>query len=272
MEKFILNGLERRILPNPTIEIADRFVEEARGSKEITSIGGGSTIDIGKYVAWKLNIPHTTIPTTAGTGSEVTRFAVFIKNGKKISFEDDKLIPDNYILDPSRIVSLPPLQTASTGLDAICQAIESWWSPEATIESRSYANRALENVIRNLKQSYENPQSEVLRRRMLVAANFSGKAINITRTSICHAISYPLTIHYRIPHGIACAHTLPYFMRYFGFYKIYPWKIEKLIEFMGAKIDIPFDRELVATQSLEYERAQNTPKPITKEIILEALC
>lgn len=268
MERFILDGLQRRLSPNPTIELAELILKEAKGSKEIISVGGGSTIDIGKYIAWKLNIPHTAIPTTAGTGSEVTRYAVFVDKGKKISFEDDALIPDNYILDPSRVVSLPPLHTIASGLDALSQAIESTWTQEATPESKSYSEIAIKRILDNLYDSYKHPQSELFRQQMLWAANYSGRAINITRTSICHAISYPLTTMYGVPHGIACAYTLPFFMRFFGDDRA--GKVEKLISKLGVR-RVEIDRELVATEALKSKRSQNTLKPITREIILKSL-
>lgn len=268
MEIFILDGLERELPPNPTIKFADQILKEAKGSKEIISIGGGSTIDIGKYVAWKLGIPHTAVPTTAGTGSEVTKYAVFIDKGKKVSLEDEGLIPDNYILDPSRITTLPRLHTIASGLDALCQAIESEWSPLATAESKRYSEIVIKRVLDNLYDSVRNPECELFRQQMLWAANYSGRAINITKTSICHAISYPLTMRYGIPHGIACAYTLPFFMKHFKFR--YTTKVNKLLQ--QLKIEkLEVDKEWVATEALKSERSQNTPTPIIKELILKAL-
>ena len=269
--KFILD--RKNVQPNPTLEFAESLIEKAKGSNEIVSIGGGSTIDCAKYVAWKLKIPHTAIPTTAGTGSEVTKYAVFIKNGRKISFEDNALIPTNYILDASRVVSLPKNQTAYTGLDALSQAIESYWSPYATSESKQWAKIAIKYCSKYLYESYQYPYSEVLRMKMLLAANYSGRAINITRTSVCHAISYPLTTRYNIPHGQACAHTLAFFSDYFGIslMKINSLRIKKLIREMDAEIKIDFDKELVANEAMQSSRYKNTPRRVTKEIILQSL-
>ena len=268
MTKFILDGLERELPPNPTIELAELILKEARGAKEVVSIGGGSTIDIGKYVSWKLGIPHTAIPTTAGTGSEVTRYAVFVDKGRKVSFEDDKLIPANYILDPSRVVSLPEIHTIASGLDALSQAVESAWSPLATPESRDYSRKAIRAVFNNLYNSYKHPTSELFRQGMLFAANQSGRAINITRTSICHAISYPITMRYGIPHGLACAYTLPFFMSYFGCKDA--TRVAGLMKHLRVK-KIEVDKEWVAEEALKSERSQNTPIPITKDLIIQAL-
>lgn len=269
--KFVLD--RNNVSPNPTLEFAESLIEKARGASEIVSIGGGSTIDCAKYVAWKLNIPHTAIPTTAGTGSEVSKYAVFIQNGKKISFEDNALIPTNYILDASRVVSLPKDQTAYTGLDALSQGVESYWSPLATSESRHWSKLAIRYASKYLYESYQYPHSEVLRKKMLEAANYSGKAINITKTSICHAISYPLTIHYGIPHGQACAHTLAFFANYFGFYlmKVNSWRIKNLVRSLNAEIKITFDKDLIVKEAMENTRWRNTPHRLTKEIIYASL-
>lgn len=244
------------------------MVEKVRGADEIVSIGGGSTIDTGKYIAWKLDIPHTAKPTTAGTGSEVTKYAVFTKNGKKFSFENKELIPNYSVLNPSLVVTLPPLHTASSGLDALSQCVESSWSLDSTKESLAYAKEGIKLVLSNLLDSYNNPKNEMLRMEMLIAANNSGKAINITRTSICHAISYPLTIDYGIPHGIACAMTLPYFMRYFGIKGAE--RVQRLFNYF--KFDIPkFDIDDVAEKAMESSRSKNTPKKVTKKNVKESL-
>lgn len=259
--------------PNPTIEFAEEMLAKARdlSATEVISTGGGSTIDTGKFVAFHLGIPHTAIPTTAGTGSEVTRFAVFVKDGKKVTMEDNRLIPTNYILDPSKIVTLNLLQTASSGLDALAQGIESYWSRYATDESRHWSKLAIRIASKNLLDSYKYPDSEFLRFKMLQAANYSGLAINIAKTSICHAISYSLTTHYGVPHGIACAHTLAFFASYFGFnYGPYR-RIQQLIDSISGQVKIKYDADLVANEAILESRARNTPRPVSVEIIKKAL-
>lgn len=171
---------------NPTLEYAENKAKEFRHEKAILSIGGGSTIDVGKYIAAKWNLYHKAIPTTAGTGSEVTRYCVLTVDGKKTTFLLNR--PDEFELDRERIKTLPFLQRLSGRLDAYCQALESTWSPKSTPESIMYAKMALEIID-------EDP---------LLAANYSGRAIDITGTSIVHALSYGLTEKYNIPHGLAC--------------------------------------------------------------------
>lgn len=271
MKKFILKY--NKVPSNPSLDFAKRTLNKIKDEKyeEIVSIGGGSTIDVGKYLSFHLKIPHTAIPTTAGTGSEVTKFAVFEKDGQRVSLENKRLIPHNYILDPSRVISCPPLHTASSGLDALSQAIESFWSPSSTKESRKYSKETIKRVMSTLWYSYKNPTNELFRRIMLEAANYSGKAINITKTSICHAISYPLTLHYDIPHGMACAHTLPYFIDYFNFQIVKSWEVSSLIKSLNAEIKTEYDRNLVIKSALKSSRAKNVPKKVNSQIILEAL-
>ena len=269
MKKFVLKYT--RVPPNPPLVFAKLMLNEARGCDEVVSIGGGSTIDVGKYIAFHLHIPHTAIPTTAGTGSEVTKFAVFTHNKKKFSLEDDRLIPTSYRLDPSRVVSLPLKQTASSGLDALSQAIESYWSPNATKESKEYSRQAVKRVLASLWFSYQYPKSELFRQHMLIAANFSGKAINIAKTSICHAISYPITTHYGVPHGLACALTLPFFMRHFKT-DIASWvEVNSLIGSLRARIKINFNKDLIIKEALQSSRSKNVPKEITPQIIRASL-
>jgi len=262
-----------RVPANPPYKFAQKILKEAQkmGATEIESLGGGSTIDTAKFVAYNMGIPHTAIPTTAGTGSEVTRFAVFIKDGKKFSMDDPKLIPQNYILKPELITTLPPLHTASSGLDALSQCIESYWSPNATKESRKYSRDGIKYIMSNLYLSYVNPGTELFRQKMQWAANYSGRAINITTTSICHAISYPLTVHYDLPHGIGCALTLPFWIKYFGLsHVISPRRVEALMKALNVKVP-KFDKDLVATEALKSKRSKNVPKEINKKLIIEAL-
>lgn len=202
--------LLRHCPPNPTLEYAES-IELPKGTTEVVSVGGGSTIDVGKWLSFKYKVYHTAIPTTAGTGSEVTRYCVLMVEGKKKTHELRR--PDSYVLDPRLVTSLPELHTLSSGMDALCQALESFWSVNATNESKNYSAVAYEMVMANLKKSMEEPQNQIYRMNMLMAANFSGRAIEITKTNVCHAISYPLTELYNIPHGIACAMSLRYFAK-----------------------------------------------------------
>lgn len=264
----------REVPSNPPLEFAKRVLSKAMGYDKIISIGGGSTIDVGKYVAYHLRIPHKAIPTTAGTGSEATKFAVFVKDGRKISLEDEKLIPEEYEFNPELVVSCPPMVTASSGLDALSQAIESYWSPNATKESMEFSKLSFELTMEYLLSSYKNPKNKNFRLNMLKAAHYSGKAINITRTSICHAISYYLTINYGIPHGIACVSTLSTFMKIFDFKPIHYKEVESLIKNLDVDITSILKKinKDVVREAFESSRASNTPIKLTEKEIYKLLC
>lgn len=232
---------------------------------EIISRGGGSTIDAAKWLARKHGLKHTAMPTTAGTGSEVTRYCVLTVNGKKTTFTDDAFIPDSYILDPKLVVSLPKLHTISSGLDALSQALESYWSKNATPDSQMYAGITLGLAPKNLIDSIRNPDDEIARMNMLIAANFSGRAINLTKTNVCHAISYPLTDWYGIPHGIACGLSLEYFAK-----KLINLDLSNFF----SKLHIPdykIDAKKVAKEVIHSPKLKDCLIEVTEQDIIDSL-
>lgn len=247
---------------NPTLEFAES-IGITKEYTEIISIGGGSTIDVGKWLAHKYNLKHTAIPTTAGTGSEVTKYCVLTVNGKKETF--DLKEPDSYILDPANVVTLPEIYTLSSGLDALSQAFESYWSINATYESKLYAKTAIEIIRIALPESIKNPTSHKARMDMLIAANLAGRAINMTKTNVCHAISYPLTDIFDIPHGLACALSLQYFTKL-------ATGID-LTEFLN-QLPIPklkYDKELIADIAIKNKKLEDFPHKITRQDIVNSL-
>jgi alcohol dehydrogenase class IV len=196
------------------------------------AIGGGTTIDLMKLVAAAASrrdslvdmcVGRTAasrdhgrfvaVPTTAGTGSEATQFAVVYVEGLKYSVEHPTLLPDAAVLDPMLTQSLPPSVTAHTGLDALCQAIESLWSVRSTEPSRAWASEALQLAWRTLPTLARQPDAAA-RREMLTAAHLAGRAINLSRTTAPHAMSYALTIGYGVPHGAAVAMNIATLLRY----------------------------------------------------------
>ena len=175
----------------------------------IVAIGGGSCIDAAKCIKYHslLNIPVMAIPTTSGTGSEATRFAVIYVNDEKQSIAADNLLPEYVILQPETLKTLPIYQKKCTMLDALCQAIESWWSKKATPESIEYSRKAIKLILDNMDSYLKNEDKGNM--NMLIASNFAGRAINITTTTAPHAMSYKLTSLYGLPHGHAVALCLP---------------------------------------------------------------
>lgn len=254
--------LIEHIPANPTIEEANNITVPF-GTTEIVSRGGGSTIDVAKWVAKKYNLRHVAIPTSGGTGSETTKFVVLTVDGQKKTFTDEKFVPSGYILDPYLSVSLPRIHTLSSGLDALSQSLESLWSKNATAESVAYATVGMELSLKNLQDALKDPQNVQARMNMLIAANMSGRAINITRTNVCHAISYPLTDWYGIPHGIACAMSLGFFAEKMGF---------NLKEFLKPLIPkYKIDKKKVARHAFKSEKLQEFPLPITEMDIYKSL-
>jgi alcohol dehydrogenase class IV len=153
-------------------------------------------------------LPCIAIPTTAGTGSEATHFSVVYKNKVKFSVADPRMIPATVILNPALTAQMSPYQTACTGMDALAQGIESYWAVGATGESWEYAEKAIRQAWLFLEKAVKNPDTES-RQNMLEAAYWSGRAINISKTTLCHALSYSLTSYFGYPHGHAVALLLP---------------------------------------------------------------
>jgi len=184
----------------------------------IIAVGGGSAIDVAKAV--KLHylernpdtkIPLVAVPTTIGSGSEATHFIVYYKDGKKQSLgKPNETLPDYVILDPKLTYSLPKEVAAASGMDALSQALESLWSIHSTEKSDFWAQVAITKTLKNLKRAVNatGREMEEARAEMQIAANYAGMAINITRTTACHSIAYPLTSMFGIAHGHACALTL----------------------------------------------------------------
>lgn len=209
--------------PNP------QYAEAVEGRKaffecncnSLISIGGGSAMDTAKCILAfsKINnedylrgireyrfIPHIAIPTTAGTGSESTRYATLYRDGKKYSVAGEDEIPQAIVLIPELLKTMPnPVKTA-TLLDAMCQCIESLWSVNATKESRLYASNGINLILRNTDKYYLNEDEAI--EKIQLAANYSGRAINISQTTAAHAMSYVLTSELGIPHGIAVTYCI----------------------------------------------------------------
>jgi len=224
---------------NPSLRLIDNGIKAFQKFNPdiVIAVGGGSAIDAAKIInvlsyqndrpeeyikgkklecndSDKCAKPLIAIPTTAGTGSESTHFATIYIEKKKYSLADKHLmLPTISIVDPSLTESLPRYVTATTGLDAICQGIESFWSINSTEESREYAIEAVKIGLENIEKAVNNPD-QVSRLNMAKAAHLSGKAINISKTTACHSVSYPLTSYFGVPHGHAVALIMPSFLEF----------------------------------------------------------
>lgn len=216
--------------PNPAYEDICSGLELFRreGCDALLAVGGGSAIDTAKCIKLfsvldpsssyleqdfiSSPVPLIAIPTTAGTGSESTRNAVMYFEGKKHSVGNDSTLPDYALLCPEVLHDLPEYQKKSTLLDALCQGIESWWSPHATAESTGCAREAVGKLIGNYRAYLSGDAGAAS--EIMLGANLSGRAINITATTAPHAMSYKLTSLFHIPHGHAVAMVLPVVWEY----------------------------------------------------------
>lgn len=225
---------------NPCINFLQSSIDKFCKSEFdlILGFGGGSAIDAAKAFSVVLSksmpiknikqllkepslhqsissIPLYVLPTTSGTGSEVTPFATIWDHNekKKYSLAGENIFPKKAFVDPELSFELPLEPSISTGLDAINQAAESIWNNNSNPITFSYAAKALKLGIPALLRLKENKHDHHARVNMAECSLLAGLAISHTRTALCHSISYPLTAHFNIPHGLACAFTMPYVLR-----------------------------------------------------------
>jgi len=228
---FNSNSILNTVEPNPTFDscqIAIDFVEKSKFDC-VTAIGGGSVMDTAKVVmaslgtqiydvADLLNITHPYnnkvlsifIPTTHGTGSEVTKWGTVWNTveKKKYSISHQDLYPSIAILDANLMSSLPLDISIITTMDALSHSFESIWNNNANQTSTNYAVESICMILRNIDSLKQNPSKLETRKILLKASNLAGLAFSNTKTAAAHSISYPLTINYGIPHGIASSLAL----------------------------------------------------------------
>lgn len=276
----------------------------------VIAVGGGTVLDTAKcaailgknygrvveYVRDKKReitgkrVSLIAIPTTAGTGSEVTPWAtVWDKEKKdKYSLSSPLMFPDLAIVDPSLTDSLASKETAEGGIDALTQAIEAYWSVNHNLISDEFALESARLAMENLEKAVNNPDKNS-RDNMAKAALFAGLAFSNTQTTICHSVSYPITAYFNVPHGQAVAITLPSFIEY-SFPALSPArkkallqalsskneteareKTETLMERIGLKTKFSElgikekDLDLIVRKGFHPDRAKNAPRVPTPE-------
>ena len=250
-ENKIKYYLYDKTVPNPTIANIEEGVMEYNKNNcgAIITIGGGSPMDCAKGIGARVANPKKTItkmrgvlrvknklplliaiPTTAGTGSETTVAAVITdeKTHEKYAINDPKLVPDFAVLDPNLTVSLPPMLTATTGMDALTHAVEAYIGNSNTKETKENAVKAVKLIFRNLTKAVKDGGDLDARENMQKAAFMAGVAFTRAYVGNVHSLAHALGGEYSVPHGLANAILLPRVLEFYG-KKIYK-KIYKLCE------------------------------------------
>lgn len=200
----------------------------------IIALGGGSALDLAKASSIAVEniesihngakiipnrqLPVIAVPTSAGTGSEVTCVSVLTNRatGKKSPIVSEFFYPKYAVIDPELLYSLPPYVTASTGIDVLCHAVEGYWSKGHQPICDALAIHAIKLVFKYLPIAYKEPENPLAREKMAEASVIAGLAFTLPKTTSSHACSFPLTSIYHIPHGEACGLTLDYFAKVNG--------------------------------------------------------
>ena len=224
---------------NPTISDVVRLAGRLPAIEAIVALGGGSVIDAAKGAvalralggvaapflahlrqgtplpAGLAPTPILAVPTTAGTGSEVTRWGtIWGDDGIKYSVNHPALYPTHAVLDPALTLLMPGELTLATGLDALSHAMEAVWNRRHSAITDTIASRAITLVHQNLADALARPADLGARRRMQTASLLAGLAMGTTQTALAHSISYPFTARFGMPHGLACSFTLAEVARY----------------------------------------------------------
>ena len=242
-----------KIKSEPSVEIVDKATAIAKEKKcdLIIGLGGGSSMDVAKAVSILLTnkggaknyqgqnkvknpgVPKIMLPTTSGTGSEVTVTSVLSRGKRKAGINSPYLFAELAILDPSLTLSLPADVTASTGMDALTHAIESCTSKSSSPIIDIFAFRAIELINKNLLKAVKDGKNIEVREGMLLGSFLAGIALANAGVGAAHALAYPLGGIYHIPHGVANALLLPYIMDFN--LKSNPEKFRQIALLMGGK-------------------------------------
>jgi len=253
LPSVLFDGVE----PDPRIEVVEKSVDLGKREKIdlIIGFGGGSSLDIAKVTSVLITnpgkidnffgidlvpnsgVPVILVPTTAGTGSEVTPIAILSDTKEKLKkgIVSPYLFPEVAILDPKLTIGLPPSVTASTGMDALTHAIEAYYSVNATDLTDLLAFRAMELISKNLRMAFAHGENLVARSKMMEGSLLAGMAFANAGVGAVHAFAYPLGGEFHIPHGLANTLMLSYVMRYNILGN--PYRFAQMARAFGEKIE-----------------------------------
>ncbi|MGN0424838.1 MAG: iron-containing alcohol dehydrogenase [Acetatifactor sp.] len=260
---------------NPSVETVDKAVAafRASGADFLIALGGGSPMDVAKAVGVLAKyggsiteyegggkvpgdiIPLIAIPTTAGTGSEVTAFSVITDHSRnyKLTVFSYKLIPKYAILDPSLVATAPASVAAACGVDAFVHALESYISKDASPFSDAMAEKAMELIGRNIRAYVADRRNTEAAEAMITGSLFAGIAFSWARLGDVHAMSHPVSAYFNVPHGVANAILLPVIVEYNGLAD--QGKYRKIYDYISRKT-VP-DGEFTPDMLVEELKALN---------------
>lgn len=262
-----------KVEKEPSLENVEHAFKEVSGTscQALVGLGGGSSLDVAKMVAVLLKfrgelrdylgidkvpgrgIPTILVPTTAGTGSEVSKYAIFDNRQAKtkLGAVSNHLIADLAVVDPELTVSMPPAVTASTGADAFIHAVEGHVATKSSPFSDLLALEAVRIIYENLPAAFADGQNIPARYQMAYGSMLGGIVLNLAGASSSHALAYPIGSEYHVPHGVGCMLTFLEVMEYFAMADI-P-KFARMAQVMGVKIDSMSPRQ-AAQQAIEEMR------------------
>lgn len=269
---------------NPSVETVDRAVEAFKqsGAEYIIALGGGSPMDVAKavgvvakygatvydYVGAHLVkgdiVPIIAIPTTAGTGSEVTSFSVITDRAKnfKMTIFSHMVIPKYAILDPEMIMTMPKGVAAATGLDAFVHALESYLSKWANPYSEAMSEKAMELIGRSIRAFVEDRKNASSASDMLVGSMIAGLAMNCSRLGDVHAMAHPVGGYFNVAHGVANAILLPTVVGFNS--QQYDVKYEKIYRYIAKEPKAEFSADLLVEELRALNLELGIPKGLAE--------
>jgi alcohol dehydrogenase len=231
----VATRINTTILDEPTFEDFERLIAEAAafGADSVVGVGGGSVMDIAKLIAAQLHNEQSVdevlshgfqkkrstyvacLPTTAGTGSEVSPNAIFVNSeGRKIGIISPELVPDAAYIDPALTITVPPSVTAATGIDALAHCLEAYTNKHAHPVIDLLALKGVNLIGGSLLEAYRNGRDLEARTNVALGSMYGGMCLGPVNTTAVHALAYPLSTEFHIPHGLSVALLLPYVMEF----------------------------------------------------------
>ncbi len=258
-----------KIPPEPSLEDVEICLEFAKKQAVdlIVGIGGGSVIDVAKKLALELRAPKIILPTTSGTGSEVTHESVLKVSGKKKTFVNKRLTPDVTIVDPEFTFSMLPKLAAATGIDALAHAIECYESKKSNPLVKTLALEAFKLLKENIRKAVEGDREA--RVNMSLGSLAAGMAFGNSGTTLGHALSYPVS-NRGVPHREAAAMVLPYALEFNGADAAFIIGVREIAKLIELRWDTSWDIQEMVREVMDDERhLANNPRKVTNKDVFK---